>query len=141
MSVIADNIMENYKKAYPSDTFVVHKFTAPGGCGWRHGYQLLRIQLVDNDWLDVYKLIQSSGSVLNSDDIKTKAFAFIYDTKDQTDDEKRRESLYDSLKNVFPNHYVNVFIFTKQWSWNVNNSKGSVSFTDKYGSDVHIVLN
>ncbi len=133
--------MENYKKAYPSDTFVVHKYTSPGGCGLYRGHHLLRIQLVDNDWLDVYKLKQSSGSVLNSDEIKSKAFPFIFDTKGQTDNAKRRDSLNDSLKNLFPNYNVNVFIFEKQWSESMSNIKGSASFTNEYGSDVHIILN
>jgi hypothetical protein len=76
MGVIKENIIENYKRANHSDTFVVHKYTLPGGCNWHSGFSLLRIQLSDQDWLDIHKLSTSSGFIINSDEIKAKAFPF-----------------------------------------------------------------
>jgi len=141
MNVTTENIIQNYKKAYPSDTFLVYKYSAPGGYGWCYGVLLLQVQLNDHDWLEVYKLSSTSAPVINSDRLKAKAFPFIYDTKNQTDVKQRRISLRDSLKNIFPEHDVNVFIFPSDWSYSVTNCKGSVSFIKEYGYDVHIVLN
>ncbi len=71
---------------------------------------------------------------------KLKHFLFVYDTKSETDDVKRHDSLRDSLKNIFPNHYINVFIYHKRWTRSHTNIKDAAYFTKEYGSDVDIVL-
>lgn len=119
--------MQNYETAYPLDTFVIHKYTPPGGAASFHGYLLLYIQLADNDCLDKY--------------IRKKAFASIYRTKSETNNDLRRASIKSSLKTIFPNHYVNVFIFSNAWTGCARNHKGYENFLANYGSDVQIVLN
>ncbi len=76
---------------------------------------------------------------MDSDDIKSKAFPFVYDTKGETDLGKRSDKLKASLTNVFPNHNVNVFIFGKTCSRS-NYSRGATLFMNDYGSNVNIVL-
>jgi len=135
-----EDIINNFTKAYPSDAFVVCKFAGGGGASSPCGTHLVRVQLKDNDWLDIYKLTSSSGPTINDSDVKAKAFTFIYDTKSETDSEKRRDSLRDSLKTVFPEHNVNVFIFVPPWNANARNHKAHAWFIKEYGSAVYIVL-
>jgi hypothetical protein len=139
MAVTARSIFDNFSKAHPEDSILVYKFTTPGGASYYFGTQLLNINLGGSEWLRAYKLSESHGFYMNSDVIKSKAFPFVYDTRSITDSERRRTVLRDSLKNIFPNHYVNVFIFDGAWSRN-NLSKGAVAFMNEYGSDVDIVL-
>lgn len=142
LSVTADLLMENYHKAYPTSTLVIYKYAAPGGSSTCRGNLLSHIQLIDQDWLDIYKLTKSSElMMMTSDEIKSKAFPFVFDTKSETDSEKRCENLYESLNNTFPNYNVNVFVFKNNWSGSMTNTKGSVTFTKEYGSDVVIILN
>ncbi|UJR24097.1 hypothetical protein I4U23_027064 [Adineta vaga] len=139
MTVTAQSIFDTFRKANPDDSILVYKFTAPGGTGNFFGNQLLHINLNGDEWLKAYKLSKSSGSYMNPDEIKAKAFPFIYDTRSITDTTRRRDILKNNLKIVFPDHYVNVFIFNKGWSRN-NRSKGATAFKKEYGSDVDIVL-
>lgn len=139
MSVTAKGIRDQFHETYPSDYFYVCKFTAPGGvCGY-NGNNLLDAQLDDEDWLQVYKLMESSGSKLNDDEIRQKALPFVYDTKDITDGEMRRDRLREDLKMVFPEHNVNVFLYKNKWSY-ASWSKGCFAFLNAYGLDVVIVL-
>ncbi|CAF3553043.1 unnamed protein product [Rotaria sp. Silwood1] len=102
--------------------------------------KLLKAQLKDDyDYLEVFKLWRSSVCSMDSDEIKSKAFPFVYDTKGQTDTETRRDSLKASLQKIFPNHGMNVFIFSKSWYYRTY-TKGSASFEKEYGTDVLVVL-
>ena len=139
MTASAEEIFDNLRKAHPNDSILVYRYTAPGGCGTYSGDQLLHINLGGDVWLEAYKLKESSGSNLDKDEIKVKAFPFVFDTKGITDSAKRRDSLKSSLSKVFPNHNVTVFIFKSSWS-RKNRSSGAVSFQNEYGSDVDIVL-
>ena len=141
ISVITKDIISNFQKAYPEDTFLATTHTLSGTASRFQGHLLVCTQLADKDWLDIYRLSTSSGSVLSSYEIKRRAFPFIFDTKSETDKEKRRDSLRDSLADAFPEHNVNMFVFPTYWSWAVTNSKGFVTFTKHYGSDVLVVLN
>jgi len=141
MALTVAKIAENLEEAYPEDSFLVYKFIAPGGACWFHGNKLVDVKLDDGDLLRIYKLSTSSGSSMKSDEIKAKAFPFIYETKGETDNTRRRDKLRDSLKNVFPNHHVNVFILYPPWNRNHWNVKGTTSFKDEFGSHVDIVLN
>ena len=76
---------------------------------------------------------------MNSDIIKAKAFPFVYDTRSITNDSIRRDRLFASLANIFPDHNVNVFIFNNTWSRSCC-SKGSAAFKNEYGSTIDIVL-
>ena len=135
-----DDIINKFKETYPSDAFVVCKFTAPGGTSSYHGTCLADLKLNNDDWLHIYKLTSSSEPTISDNDVKAKAFPFVYDTKSETSSEKRRDSLRDSLKTVFPEHNVNVFIFGRSWNANARNHKAHTWFTKEYGSDVYIVL-
>ena len=140
MSVNTEDIINDFTAAYPSNAFMVLKFKIPGGCSWHCGFPLLRVQLQDDDYLDIYKLSSSSGPVLSDNDVKAKALPFVYDTKSETSSEKRRDSLCDSLKTVFPQHNVNIFIFGSTWQANWKNCKGATRFMKEYGTDVLVVL-
>ena len=140
MSSSTENIINNFTEAYPSDIIVVQKYKAPGSCHSMYGTLLVRIQLKDDDWLRIYKLTSSSGHIISESAIKAKAFPFVYDTKSETDIEKRRDSLSASLKTVFPQHNVNIFIFCSTWQADWKNCKGATRFMKEYGSDVLIVL-
>ncbi len=72
---------------------------------------------------------------------KLKHFPLFMIQKNETNVvKKRRDKLRNSLKNIFPNHNVNVFIFIKGWRCIATNSKGAVYLTKHYGSNVDIVL-
>jgi hypothetical protein len=139
MTVTDETIVNNFRTAYPNESILIYKYRAPGGTGIFHGVKLLEVKLHNEEWLTIYKLKKSSGTYMNSDDIKFKAFPFICDTQSETDPNKRRDKLKTSLKNVFPNHHVNVFIFCKNWTGS-SYSCGATSFRGEYGSDVDIVL-
>jgi hypothetical protein len=139
MAVTAQGVFDNFKKAHLEDHILVYKYTASGGACSYYGTELLHINLGGNERLRAFKLSESKGSFMNPNVIKSKAFPFVYDTRSITDSERRRTVLRDSLKNIFPNHYVNVFIFSGAWSRNTR-SKGAVDFADEYGADVDIVL-
>lgn len=132
-------IYDNLIKAYPSDYFVVYKFTAPGGASHYSGTQLFDLKVSDGDWVQAYKLNASSGPSLTAEEVKQKAFPFVYDTKGITDNGNRRDKLRDNLKSMFPNHNVTVFIFGHSWT-RTGRSKGATSFKNEYGSDVDIIL-
>ena len=135
-----DDIINNFKETYPSDAFVVCKFKSPGGASSYDGTCLVDLKLNNDDWLYIYKLTSSSGPTISENDVKAKAFPFVYDTKSETSSEKRRDSLRDSLKTVFPEHNVNIFIFGSTWEAHRANCKGRAYFTKEYGSTVYIVL-
>lgn len=140
MSDSVTDIINNFTEKYPSDAFMVCRYAGGGGASSYHGTRLVHIQLKDSDWLGIYKLTSSSGPVISDSDVKAKAFPFIYDTKSQTDMVKRRDSLRDSLKAVFPQHNVNVFLFVPPWNANSRNHKAHAWFIKEYGSSAYIVL-
>ncbi|CAF2995421.1 unnamed protein product, partial [Rotaria sp. Silwood2] len=126
-------------KAYPDDLFVVHRWTAPGGAWKGYETKLSEVQCDDEDWLRVIKLQKSKGLFMKEDEIRSKAFSFIYNTKGESNCEKRRDSLFTSLNNIFPNYNVSVFIFEDYWAkrcW----CKGWCEFRNEYGSDVSIIF-
>lgn len=139
-SVTATSIHENFHKAFPNDIILVHKYNTPGGTGSFYGNQLLKVQLEDRDWLRVYKLSKSSRPVMNSAEIKRRAFPFVYDTQRIRNPERRRDVLRNNLKNILPDHYVNVGIFGRGWSRYSRNTKGVAYFDKEYGTDIDIVL-
>ena len=139
MPVNLANIRDNLKEAFPDAIFYVCKYTLPGGTCSYYGKKLLRIQLDDGDWLDVYKLSDSSGYNMNDDVVKQKAFPFVYDTRNITDSEIRRDRLGAHLKNIFPDHNVNVFIYGNVFE-NAYHSRGNACFRNGYGSSVTVVL-
>ena len=139
MASSPQSIKENFMKAYPNDLILVYKYTPPGGAGSYNGTKLLETKVQSGETLKAFKLTRSGGPNMNSDEIKAKAFPFVYDTRSITNDERRRDLLQASLKNIFPNHNVNVFIFNDGWSRSCC-SKGSVAFKNEYGSTIDIVL-
>ena len=139
MTSTAESIHDNLTAAHPEDSILVYKFTAPGGCNSHYGTKLLAIELANNEWLHAYQLSKSSGSYMTQEEIRYKAFPFIYDTRHVTNIRSRLDLLKKSLRKVFPDHYVNIFIFRDGWSRRCN-GKGSVAFKYEYGSDVDIVL-
>jgi hypothetical protein len=135
-----EEIYDNFMKLYPNHLFLVYKFTpAEGGAGYFYGNKILEVKVDDGDRLKIYRLSKSTGSQMNSDEIKSKALSFIYDTQTITDAEKRSESLHDSLKRIFPKHNVSVFIFNKEWIRH-GCGKGYAHFKDEDGSNVDIIL-
>ncbi|CAF4095560.1 unnamed protein product [Adineta steineri] len=133
-------IVESFKQAFPNDIIVAYKFKS-GGAGWFYGTRLLRVNLKDGYWLQIYKLSKSAGNYVTSDEIKSTANSFINKTKGEVDNIKRRDILWNELKNAFPSHYVNIFIFDdSDWTRNGQNTKGSAYFEKNYGSEVDIVL-
>ncbi|CAF1036747.1 unnamed protein product [Rotaria sordida] len=139
MTVSAARLRNIFQTAYPNDYFYVCKFTAPGGSSSYEGQILLNVQLGDQDWLRVYKLSKSSGLPVNTDDIKRKAFPFVFDTKGITNNEKRRDRIRNSLRSVFPHHHIHVIIYNDAWE-SASSAKGSASFMNEYGSDVCVIL-
>ena len=135
-----DDIVASFQKAYPDDTILFYKFKS-GGASSYYGERLLKVKLDDGYFLQIIKLLKSSGELMNSDDIKTKAFPFVYESKNEINDIQRRDTLREKLKNMFPKHYVNVFIFNdSDWSRYGNNTKGGTYFTKEYGSEIDVVL-
>ncbi|CAF1055542.1 unnamed protein product [Rotaria sordida] len=132
-------ILDNFKATYPNDSFYVCKYKAPGGTSFYHGKKLLEIQLKDQDWLTVHKLVRSLGTNVNDNEVKQKALPIINDTIKITNYETRCDRICDNLKMIFPNHHVNVFIYGNDWQC-AYHSKGKASFKKDYGSDVFIVL-
>lgn len=139
MSVCVSSIRDNLRATYPDDFFCVSKCTPPGGACWYYGTILIEAQLKDGDWLRVYRLAKSSGHRIDNNEVKQKALPFVIDTKHITNEEKRRDQLRDSLKSVFPQHHVNIFIFDRKWESAYTN-KGHASFSGEYGSLVSIIL-
>ncbi|CAF1430642.1 unnamed protein product [Rotaria sp. Silwood1] len=139
MPVTAESITGNFQKAYPNDALYVCKFRTSGGYGLFYGTQLLNVQLENKDWLTVFKLEKSSAVSIDDDIVKQKAFPFVYDTKGIIDNEARCVRLRNSLKTVFSNHYVNIFIYNEAWEYN-GLASGFAEFRNEYGSDVCIVL-
>ena len=139
MTVSPVNIRDSFSAAFPSATIYVCKYRAPGGACSFYGNQLLHVKLDDGDWLTVYKLSDSSGYNMNGGVVKQKAFPFVYDTRNITDSEIRRNRLRDHLKNIFPDHNVNVFIYGNVFE-NAYHSKGKACFSNGYGSRVMVVL-
>ena len=136
----AESIIANFKRAYPNDSIVAYEFKS-GGAGSFSGEQLLDISLNNGSFLKVFKLSKSSGVSMDSDQIKVKAFPFVYETTHITDGARRRDILKNKLGAMFPNHNVNVFIFNdSNWSRNNINTKGSTYFEKSYGSEVDVVL-
>lgn len=140
MNFSALSIRDSFKAAYPNDSFYVSKYKAPGGASSYHGEKLLDIQLKDDYWVRVYKLSESSGPILNDDIVKQIAYPFVHDTKGITNIDVRRDQLRDTLKSIFPDHNVNVFVYGSSWQ-NSHHNKGSAIFTNECRSDVCIVLN
>ncbi|CAF0833320.1 unnamed protein product [Adineta steineri] len=133
-------IVESFKQAFPNDTIVAYKFKS-GGAWLCYGTRLLRVNLKDGYWLQIHKLSKSAGNYVTSDEIKSTANSFINKTKGEVDNIKRRDILWNELKNAFPSHYVNIFIFDdNDWTRNGQNTKGSAYFEKNYGSEVSIVL-
>ena len=139
MDVTVETVIENFKKAYPSDTFLVY-ISSGGGTTSFYGTCLLHVKLDGEQWLDVFKLSQSSGISMTGEDVKAKAFPFVYDSKSESDVTIRRDILRNRLKSVFPNHHVNIFVCTTGWRRNSSNIKGSAFFQKEYGSTVDIIL-
>lgn len=133
-------VIDNLKKAYPKDSFVVYKAANDWSTRY-YGHTLLNFQLKDGQWLCVLKLSSSSGPAVLEDDIKTKAFPVVFSTKSVTNATQRCKELHDQLKAIFPQHRINVFVANSAWSGYEHNVKGSKTFANQYGSDVDIVLN
>jgi hypothetical protein len=132
--------LARFKKLYPDDTIVVYKFKS-GGASSYSGQKLLDVDASDGYTLRVYKFAKSSGSYMSSDDIKVKAFPFVYEIRGVTSGEERRDILEEKLTNMFPNHNVTVLIFNdSNWSRQSSNTKGNTYFEKSYGSEVDIVL-
>ncbi|CAF3997721.1 unnamed protein product [Rotaria sp. Silwood1] len=131
MPVTAESITGNFQKAYPNDALYVCKFRTSGGYGLFYGTQLLNVQLENKDWLTVFKLEKSSAVSIDDDIVKQKAFPFVYDTKGIIDNEARCVRLRNSLKTVFSNHYVNIFIYNEAWEYN-GLASGFADATNKY---------
>ncbi|CAF1267683.1 unnamed protein product [Adineta steineri] len=133
-------IVASFQRAFPNDTIVAYKYKN-GGTGWFYGTILLEVKLIDGYFLRIIKLSKSAGNYVTSDEIKSTANSFINKTKGEVDSVKRRDILSNELKNVFPSHYVNIFIFDDtDWTRNGHNTKGSAYFEKNYGSEVSIVL-
>lgn len=139
MAVTAREIRDRFLKAYPDELIVVYRYAAPGGCCSCLGIQLLGINLGGNEWLDMFKLHKSAGACVNEEEITSKAHPFVYETRDIRDHRRRRDILKNNLKNVFPNHYVHIFLFKARWTRSSQN-KGAASFRNDYGHDVDIIL-
>lgn len=134
------SIMENFKRAYPSDTIVAYKHKK-GGAGKYCGHKLLEVTLNDGFNLKIFKLTKSSGAWMSSDEIKVRTFPFVYESRNVTDGKQRREFLNQKFTAMFPNHCVNLFTFNDgYWSRYSNSTKGSTYFKDGYGSEVDVVL-
>ncbi|CAF0774773.1 unnamed protein product [Adineta ricciae] len=140
MDVDIGEIVTNFKKAYPNDDFLVQKHKPCTSAGRYHGDTLLDVKLEVGECLTIYKLEKSSGSAsINSDELKSKAFPFVYDTKSETDIEKRHDLIRTSLKNLLPNYRVHTFIFTENCV-HAGYYKACASFKKEYGSDFIVFL-
>ncbi|CAF4282538.1 unnamed protein product [Rotaria sordida] len=88
MTTSTGEIYRNFTTAYPDEFVLVLKYDAPGGGGSYYGTKLLKAQLKNGyDYLEVFKLCKPSACSMDSDEIKSKVFPFVYDTKGQTDTE------------------------------------------------------
>jgi hypothetical protein len=140
MNVTAEEIINNFKLVYPDDSILVYK-AEKGWSHWYHGRRFVKVTLEDGQWLLIYKLLKSSKSDISSEEIMTKAFPFVFDTKSEKDPVKRRDALRDQLQKVFPDHHVSVFVTPGVWQRGSNNITGSASFIKEYGTNVDIILN
>lgn len=139
MAMTTNDIRDSFRMVYPNDLFYVCKHASSRGASSYYGSLLLYVELYKGDYLSVYKLSRSLGPIMSSDEIKQKAFAFIYDTRNITNDVLRRDQLRRSLRPLFPKHNVNVFIFDKHWDC-ASYDRGNAVFKYQYGSDVCVVL-
>ena len=140
MAVNLGDIRDNFRKAYQNGSVYVGKY-APGNRHWLcYGDNLLEVKLADGDWLHIHKLFDSSGSGMNDDIVKEKAFPFVYDTKSITNTVTRCNRLSEHLKNIFPDHYVSVFVYNDYFTYS-GFCKGLAYFTNGYGSSVAVILN
>lgn len=132
-------VLNAFKESYPQDSFVVVK----GAFNWRSHFQgktLLYVQLEDKEYLHIGKLETSSGAKLSKIDVKSKAFPFVFQTKDIKTAGERCLKLNDQLKPIFPHHKLYVFVGNSTWNRQSHNIKGEVTFRKQYGTDVDIIL-
>ena len=132
-------VLNTFKEIYPQDAFVVVK----GAFNWRshfRGKSLLYVKLENKEYFHIGKLEISSGAKLNKIDVKSKAFPFVFQSKDIKNVSERCFKLRDQLTPIFPHHKLYVFVANSTWNRLSHNIKGEVTFRKQYGSDVDIIL-
>ncbi len=131
----ASKVAQNLKHAYPGDTFLAISVTPNKNFGWN---------ILDFGGWRVYKLAESNGNSISDDQVKEKALCWMFDSKSITDVEKRKNFIYEKMKNIFPAHKVNVFLFRESDSilyYLTNSSKGTAFFEREiYGHALLVIL-
>ena len=85
----------------------------------------------------MFKLSESSAAIVKDEEIKYKVFPFIYETQNVTDNVKRRSIITEKIKVLFPQHYVNVFVFNDEsWSRHSFGTKGRTYSQSMNGIEV-----
>lgn len=132
-------IRDNFRSIEHDGLFYVAEFKRPGGEGSFYGRQLMMVPISNERWLMAFQLFSRNKTTINDATVQQKAFPFVYDTKSMTNNQERANSLANSLRPIFPEHYVNIFIYNGNWNDSFN-GKGSANFSREYGSNVHIIL-
>eukprot|EP01124_Arcella_intermedia_P016966 TRINITY_DN23594_c0_g1_i1.p1 TRINITY_DN23594_c0_g1~~TRINITY_DN23594_c0_g1_i1.p1 ORF type:complete len:140 (-),score=25.28 TRINITY_DN23594_c0_g1_i1:27-446(-) len=136
-----DTIAATFKEAFPNDTIVIYVFSSGGSSSFKGFLLLDTLQLKDGNMLHILKLNQSSGEWMSSDDIKVRAFPFVYESRHITDNNRRRNLIKEKLDRQFPNHNVTVTVFNNSdWSRKSHNTKGATFFEKDYGTEIDVVL-
>lgn len=126
----AKNIVERLRLAFPNETFLA----VNNEVSWFYGNIVCQYKN-----FRVFKLDKSStGATLTDDSLKSKTFVWVYDSKDMTDSESRRDFLRDKLKSNLSG-YPNVFVGANEYF--ISGNRQAIAYFEKsYGSKVLIVL-
>ena len=93
-----------------------------------------------NDLRIVFGNSKGTHSV-SSDELKESMFCWVYDTRNETDVNKRRVFLFEKMKSKYPdfNFLVAATVGSTKFSWAEINCHGSCVFDD-YGGYILMVL-
>ncbi len=90
------------------------------------------------------QLSRSSGTSLNSDQLKEKVMCWIVDSISITNVEQRIEFIYNKLKIVFPSDNINLFLFevNRPETYYLTDTRMGTAYFDReqYGQGVLLVL-
>jgi len=127
-------VAENLKAVYPTDTFIAAD--SPLRC-------VSGSVIMDFGGWRVCRLDASSAPSIADGQLKEKAFSCISASKTTADAEQRLEYIADKVKNIFPSHSVNLFMFREGDSTDyfiTDSPKGTSLFGREYRLAVLIIL-
>ena len=141
-SNVAEEIRDNFTKAYPSDSFqVIH---SSNYCvSSFNGELLMKVKTEDDYYLLLLKMRTSNGPKISNNDCYEKAFPWVYKSKSMEDVDRRRDYLKEQLSQTFNQYHVLVLMFKTGNSWSAPYAKAKANgvFSKDFGDhDIIVVL-